>query len=103
MGDAPKHSPGPWRAVQGLEGNEIYANDSMLVAELNDLDPTDRGKAEVDAAIIASAPTLAAQLAEAVGLLRGLARQMTMATDFVTAGRVRAFLARVDGDGKAGG
>jgi hypothetical protein len=47
--------------------------------------------------------TLAAQLAEAVGLLRQLSKRPNIAGLMSLEGEADAFLARVDGDGKVGG
>ncbi len=93
-----KTSPGPWTwGPDKMDGmNTLLDAEGNDVAFARSYDDEIVVKNPDDAALIASAPTLAAQLAEAVGLLRELHANMNHQTGpgCCPSGR---FLTRVDG------
>jgi len=104
-----KVSPGPWRwrHIPGVpERIEVLSADGKYIGILWALD--DGSPRDADGALIASAPTIAARLAEAVALLRRYAWAMTGALHThdvlelpgkdCTACDTSAFLARIDAE-----
>jgi hypothetical protein len=97
MGDTPKHIPGPDidALVRAFVRREALLDGADVEATLGDF-----AKVVADACQTERA-TLAAQLAEAVGLLMAVRGEGWIdGTDI--GDMVAAFLARIDGDGKDG-